>query len=91
MRMRGVVISFGLWLCYAMVYGQNVQWAGRVIGVSSEGKGEAYGQQYRASQALGRPSKLPQMGETVCAWAPLYPDSPNEANACPTGNCGRVC
>ena len=78
MRMRGVVISFGLWLCYAMVYGQNVQWAGRVIGVSSEGKGEAYGQQYRASQALGRPSKLPQMGETVCAWAPLYPDSPNE-------------
>lgn len=78
MRMRGVLLGIKLWFCCTVLYGQDVQWASRVIGVSSEGKGEAYGQQYKASQALGRPSKLPQTGETVCAWSPLYPDSPNE-------------
>ncbi|ADB38560.1 OmpA family protein [Spirosoma linguale] len=52
----------------------NVQWASRVIGVSSEKKGEPYGEQYKASQALGRPSKLPDTGESPCAWAPFYAD-----------------
>lgn len=78
MRMKGVLVSLSLWLFCTGVSAQTVQWASRVIGVSSEGKGEVYGQQYKASQALGRPSKLPQTGESVCAWAPLYPDSPNE-------------
>ncbi|GAB3558433.1 hypothetical protein GCM10027577_49420 [Spirosoma fluminis] len=53
---------------------QTVQWASQVIGVSSEKKGEVTGEQYKASQALGRPSKVPQLGETPCAWAPFYPD-----------------
>ncbi|MFD2569109.1 OmpA family protein [Spirosoma soli] len=53
---------------------QTVQWANRVVGVSSEKKGEVTGEQYKASQALGRPSKLPQLGETPCAWAPFYAD-----------------
>lgn len=57
---------------------QAVQWANRVVGVSSEAKGEMYGLQYRAVQALGHPSKLPQLGETPCAWAPLYPESSSE-------------
>ncbi|GAB3046094.1 OmpA family protein [Spirosoma pulveris] len=52
----------------------SVQWASRVIGVSSEKKGEPYGEQYKASQVLGRPSKLPDMGESPCAWAPFYAD-----------------
>ncbi|MCX6215678.1 OmpA family protein [Spirosoma sp.] len=52
----------------------NVQWASRAIGVSSEKKGEPYGEQYKASQALGRPSKLPNTGESPCAWAPFYAD-----------------
>ncbi|SOD83115.1 OmpA family protein [Spirosoma fluviale] len=52
----------------------NVQWASRVIGVSSEKKGEPYGEQYKASQVLGRPSKLPDTGESPCAWAPFYAD-----------------
>ncbi|QMW05936.1 OmpA family protein [Spirosoma foliorum] len=51
-----------------------IQWASRVVGVSSEKKGEPTGEQYKASQALGRPSKVPEMGESPCAWAPFYAD-----------------
>ncbi|WP_460948605.1 OmpA family protein [Spirosoma daeguense] len=51
-----------------------VQWASRVVGVSSEKKGEPTGEQYKASQALGRPSKVPDIGESPCAWAPFYVD-----------------
>ncbi|GAB2556509.1 hypothetical protein GCM10027190_03150 [Spirosoma areae] len=51
-----------------------VQWANRVVSVSSEKKGEPTGEQYRASQALGRPSRVPTLGETACAWAPFYAD-----------------
>jgi len=52
----------------------SVQWATRVVGVSSEKKGENYGEQYKAVQALGRPNKLPDVGESPCAWAPFYAD-----------------
>ncbi|GAB3783419.1 hypothetical protein GCM10028818_41390 [Spirosoma horti] len=52
----------------------SVQWASRVVGVSSEKKGENYGEQYKAIQALGRPNKLPDVGESPCAWAPFYAD-----------------
>ncbi|MVM30092.1 OmpA family protein [Spirosoma sp. HMF4905] len=52
----------------------TLQWASRVVGVSSEKKGEPTGEQYKASQALGRPSKIPEMGESPCAWAPFYAD-----------------
>ncbi|GAB4045271.1 OmpA family protein [Spirosoma litoris] len=51
-----------------------IQWASRVVGVSSEKKGEPTGEQYKASQVLGRPSKVPEMGESPCAWAPFYAD-----------------
>ena len=57
---------------------QSVQWASRVVGVSSERKNDFVGEQYRASQALGRPSKLPQLGETPCAWAPFYADGTSD-------------
>ncbi|MBC8152469.1 MAG: OmpA family protein [Bacteroidetes bacterium] len=57
---------------------RGVQWASRVVGASSEAKGEMYGRQYKAVQALGRPSKLPQTGDSPCAWAPLYPENPSE-------------
>ncbi|MDB5240830.1 MAG: flagellar motor protein MotB [Spirosoma sp.] len=53
---------------------QSVQWASRVVGVSSEKKGESTGEQYRATQALGRPSKVPEIGQSPCAWAPATPD-----------------
>lgn len=59
--------------------GQTTQWASRVIGVSSEKNrtvesGIPSGEQYKASQALGRPSKVPELGQSPCAWAPFYPD-----------------
>lgn len=57
---------------------QTVQWASRVIGVSSEGKGDPYGVQFRAVQALGKPNKLPALGVSPCAWSPLYPDGSEE-------------
>ncbi|WP_310588727.1 OmpA family protein [Larkinella rosea] len=60
------------------VSAQTVQWASSVVGFSSEGKGEAYTQQYRANQILGKPNRLPQVGDNPCAWSPLYPDSPND-------------
>jgi outer membrane protein OmpA-like peptidoglycan-associated protein len=54
--------------------GGAVQWASRVMGVSSEKKGEPYGEQYKASQALGHPSKVGELVESPCAWAPFYAD-----------------
>ena len=51
-----------------------IQWASRVVSVSSEKKGEVYGEQYKASQALGSPSKIGNKEETPCAWAPFYAD-----------------
>lgn len=62
----------------ASVPDRAVYWASRVVGASSEAKGEMYGRQYKAVQALGKPSKLPQTGDSPCAWAPLYPENPSE-------------
>lgn len=85
--MRLQIILIGLIICLSLtpVRAQTaagadraVQWASRVVGASSEAKGEMYGRQYKASQALGRPNKLPQTGDSPCAWAPLYPDNPSE-------------
>ncbi|WP_461091925.1 OmpA family protein [Spirosoma gilvum] len=87
--MQGWSILSGIWVAMVitMSHGQAtvsqqrptnqpvaVQWASRVVGVSSEKKGESTGEQYKASQALGRPSKVPEMGENPCAWAPFYAD-----------------
>ena len=62
-------------------WAQSVQWASRVIGVSSEKVVEPtedrkgpFGEQYKASQALGAPSKVPTLGESPCAWAPRQAD-----------------
>lgn len=60
------------------VWSQTVHWASSIVGFSSEGRGEAYTQQYRANQILGKPNRLPQVGDSPCAWSPLYPDSPND-------------
>jgi len=57
------------------VLGQSVQWASSVVGFSSEGKGEAYSQQFKAIQALGKPNRLPVPGESPCAWSPALPES----------------
>jgi outer membrane protein OmpA-like peptidoglycan-associated protein len=45
-----------------------IQWAGKVIGYSSE----LGAKQYSAEQALGKPNVLPSFGFTPCAWTPRY-------------------
>ena len=50
---------------------QTVNWASKVLGFSSERTEPInQGPQYRAMQVLGTPNKLPQTGESVCAWSP---------------------
>lgn len=87
MSTRIFLLGWGLWGSLMPVWAQPetapapekaVQWASRVVGASSEAKGEMYGRQYKAVQALGRPNKLPQTGDSPCAWAPLYPENPAE-------------
>ncbi|TAG02312.1 MAG: flagellar motor protein MotB [Cytophagia bacterium] len=50
----------------------NVQWANKVISVSSEysNPDKPYTDQYRASQIIGKPNKLPAFGDSPCAWSP---------------------
>ena len=55
---------------------QTIQWASRVIEVSSERNlSPNQGLQYLALQVLGVPNKMPQTGESVCAWSPLDTDN----------------
>ncbi len=69
--MRGsVFLIFWLMIAAPVARSQSVQWASEVVGVSAEAKGETYSQQYRANQALGKPSQVPQALETPCAWMP---------------------
>jgi len=48
----------------------NVQWASHVIGFSSEYQEGASIEQYSSAQALGKPNKLPAVGNSACAWSP---------------------
>lgn len=50
---------------------QNVQWASKVLEVSSE----LSDRQYSAQQALMRPNVLPKTGESPNAWTPRDPNS----------------
>jgi outer membrane protein OmpA-like peptidoglycan-associated protein len=55
---------------------QKTYWASKVEAVSSEYvDSQTNGQQYRASQVLGPPNKLPQVGKSPCAWMPLVADN----------------
>lgn len=85
MRVQQVLAGV-VWVCFGLVLpapgrAQTVQWASRVVGFSSEGRvttDRGEGRQLRAVQALGPPSKLPQLGESPCAWSPMYPDGGDE-------------
>lgn len=60
------------------LYGQEIYWANRLLGYSSEYRPHIYGEQYRASQILGPPQKLPQTGDSPCAWSPAEADGKSE-------------
>ena len=75
--MRISLIIFILFVSYQS-YAQKTFWASRVIAFSSEYSDTKTHKENRAIQALGRPSKLPLFGETVCAWQPMTQDNPQE-------------
>ena len=55
------------------VAGAQTRWASKLLGVSSEYP-QAHGQQYKGTQALGRPNKLPQAESGASAWRPAQED-----------------
>ena len=75
MRIPLILIIF---LISFQSYAQKTFWASRVIAFSSEYSDAKTHKENRAIQALGRPSKLPLFGETVCAWQPMTQDNPQE-------------
>jgi outer membrane protein OmpA-like peptidoglycan-associated protein len=80
MRLRFKNILFGI-LMAAMplsAYCQEVLWASKVLGYSSEYRPSQIGHAYRSKQILGIPSKLPDFGDSPCAWSPADADGRNE-------------
>lgn len=69
------LLATGIW-CRS--YGQEILWADKVLGYSSEYRPAQYGYAYRAKQILGIPNKLPQFGNSPCAWSPADADGRNE-------------
>jgi outer membrane protein OmpA-like peptidoglycan-associated protein len=68
------------WLWYILVsvcasHAQEVQWASKLVGFSSEFRKEEYGKEFRAIQALGHPNTIPPFGVSSCAWSPYNADS----------------
>jgi outer membrane protein OmpA-like peptidoglycan-associated protein len=55
----------------------QTRWATQLLGVSSE-YAQGHGQQYRGTQALGKPSKLPQAQSGASAWRPAQENTGNE-------------
>lgn len=59
-------------------YCQEVLWASKVLGYSSEYRPSQIGHAYRSKQILGVPNKLPDFGDSPCAWSPADADGRNE-------------
>ncbi|SDH02849.1 WD40-like Beta Propeller Repeat [Dyadobacter soli] len=59
-------------------YCQQVLWANKVLGYSSEYRPSQVGHAYRSKQILGIPNKLPDVGDSPCAWAPADADARSE-------------
>jgi outer membrane protein OmpA-like peptidoglycan-associated protein len=68
----------GAFLCFTMFYSnaQSVQWASKVMSISSEYTDPLLGKEYRALHILGRPSKYPKFAASPSAWQSLTPDNP---------------
>jgi outer membrane protein OmpA-like peptidoglycan-associated protein len=74
------IITFCLLLAAFPYYthAEEVLWANKVLGYSSELRPAAFGHTYRAKQILGEPNKLPAFGDSPCAWSPAEADNRSE-------------
>jgi outer membrane protein OmpA-like peptidoglycan-associated protein len=79
MRFLSIINYITVFLLFGHnVFGQNIQWASKVLGYSSEYRADEYGHAFRAKQILGEPSKLPDLGNSPCAWSPAQANGNNE-------------
>ncbi len=74
-----LILSFSLILDLNNVFSQSntVQWADKVLEVSSEFDSKEGEKRFKAIQALGKPNAMPQGGKSGCAWGSLYNNSKN--------------
>ncbi|MFD2520533.1 OmpA family protein [Emticicia soli] len=69
-------LTFLLFFNALITNAQPVQWASKVLGFSSERTDPTnQGLEFRASQILGAPSKLPQTGDSKAAWSSAGADT----------------
>lgn len=68
------MLVFAFVLKTAFVKAQEVAWASKILGYSSELRTEGSGTGYRAIQILGKPNKLPAVGDSPVAWSPAQAD-----------------
>lgn len=74
MNMRNCLILLAMILAMPG-FGQSIQWADKVLEVSSEYNFVKHPGQSRAAQALGEPSIMPGSGVNPCAWSPGVDDN----------------
>ncbi len=67
-----------LFLISYITTAQKTFWASKVVAFSSEYSDAKTTKENRAIQALGKPSKLPLVGRSACAWQPLTQNNPLE-------------
>ncbi len=68
--MQPLRLAVVFFLMSSLCRSQEVQWASKLIGFSSEFQAEIYGQEFRATQVLGKPNTVPPFGRHDCAWSP---------------------
>jgi len=80
MHLKFKNIFFGILMALMPLsaYCQEVLWANKVLGYSSEYRPSQIGHAYRSKQILGVPNKLPDFGDSPCAWTPADADGRNE-------------
>ncbi len=80
MSIRYSILFFvcSAFVCFQDIKAQEVLWASRILGYSSEYRPSQFGDEYRAIQVLHEPNKLPGVGDSPCAWTPALPDGLSE-------------
>lgn len=75
-KMTRRLLWWACWLCTLGVgQAQEVQWASKLLGFSSEYIKDNQGKEFRAVQVLGHPNTVQPFGQTPCAWSPYNADS----------------